>query len=585
MADGAPDLPQQQSLPSPVQQQRPATPRRQPSFSSSHSDATPQLVETSLADLKHAQKAYLELVRGLTKYNLDVRKTAQSSVRIADLTKKLAQYYTDTAWGDAFLQLGGAQRRIGTLFQDYTTITENVLLHEASKCAKAGGDAMQRKVLKMNKVHTRSESELVKREAATKDGTSVAKQMRSDQTRHFVENKRQELLKEIAYIRDRQANEWVILLCTSLMDSQQRFYQDLAGELEAVSKQWKLLLDIKASEDPQVNWSNLSAIEEFAAKEKLALEEEKQERIAMKEQQKVEGSTTPRQHREGPTTPRDQRSHPSSPRTYSSFPSNASADDEDDKRKRRGTIIEKVRVSMNHLKSTTKHFDKPESISKESPTPRPVPEHEPAPPVLTPSPARPTGRLRVRALYDYTAITDAELSFKEGDLITLLEKTDEFWWDGELEGVVGYFPCNYVEQLVSTTLAVPVVSVSDAADADSSSASEKGKEIDGTEPKKEASGGVKEHSDEGSSSSSDSDSQDEEKTVQTKKRRKKANRRKRDAETPSTPTDRSSGGVRLSADVIQMKNNWLQCKDSHGDTYFFNTSNGDSRWECPDEAV
>lgn len=41
-----------------------------------------------------------------------------------------------------------------------------------------------------------------------------------------------------------------------------------------------------------------------------------------------------------------------------------------------------------------------------------------------------------RALYDYDAQSDLELSFKEGDLITILEKDDSGWWHGELNGLV-----------------------------------------------------------------------------------------------------------------------------------------------------
>jgi hypothetical protein len=41
-----------------------------------------------------------------------------------------------------------------------------------------------------------------------------------------------------------------------------------------------------------------------------------------------------------------------------------------------------------------------------------------------------------RALYDYDAQSDLELSFKENDLISILEKDDSGWWHGELNGMV-----------------------------------------------------------------------------------------------------------------------------------------------------
>lgn len=48
-------------------------------------------------------------------------------------------------------------------------------------------------------------------------------------------------------------------------------------------------------------------------------------------------------------------------------------------------------------------------------------------------------------MFDYMGQQDDELSFKEGDVITLVAKEEEAWWKGELKGVVGVFPSNYVE--------------------------------------------------------------------------------------------------------------------------------------------
>jgi len=53
----------------------------------------------------------------------------------------------------------------------------------------------------------------------------------------------------------------------------------------------------------------------------------------------------------------------------------------------------------------------------------------------------------VRAIYDYTATEDNELTFKANDRIVVLQKDDSGWWQGELNGQVGMFPSNFVEQL------------------------------------------------------------------------------------------------------------------------------------------
>ncbi|KAG5182237.1 hypothetical protein JKP88DRAFT_186412, partial [Tribonema minus] len=49
-----------------------------------------------------------------------------------------------------------------------------------------------------------------------------------------------------------------------------------------------------------------------------------------------------------------------------------------------------------------------------------------------------------RALYDYTAHDNTELSLTTGDVIRVMEKHESGWWVGEKAGVRGLFPANYV---------------------------------------------------------------------------------------------------------------------------------------------
>ncbi|KIM25706.1 hypothetical protein M408DRAFT_331056 [Serendipita vermifera MAFF 305830] len=53
------------------------------------------------------------------------------------------------------------------------------------------------------------------------------------------------------------------------------------------------------------------------------------------------------------------------------------------------------------------------------------------------------GELRACALYDYNPSDEADLSFKKGDIITVLQKYDHGWWDGRLDGRTGAIPKNY----------------------------------------------------------------------------------------------------------------------------------------------
>ncbi|EFA78349.1 myosin IC [Heterostelium album PN500] len=53
---------------------------------------------------------------------------------------------------------------------------------------------------------------------------------------------------------------------------------------------------------------------------------------------------------------------------------------------------------------------------------------------------------KYKAVYDYDAQQPDELTFKENDIIILVKKVDNDWWQGDLRGKVGMFPSNYVEK-------------------------------------------------------------------------------------------------------------------------------------------
>lgn len=53
----------------------------------------------------------------------------------------------------------------------------------------------------------------------------------------------------------------------------------------------------------------------------------------------------------------------------------------------------------------------------------------------------------VKALYDFTAEEDDELSFCAGEVIEVLDRSDASWWEGRLRGSSGLFPATYTAQL------------------------------------------------------------------------------------------------------------------------------------------
>lgn len=54
-----------------------------------------------------------------------------------------------------------------------------------------------------------------------------------------------------------------------------------------------------------------------------------------------------------------------------------------------------------------------------------------------------------RALWDYLAIEDNELSFQAGEIIEIVDLCNHDWYEGRLKGpnITGYFPANRVEIL------------------------------------------------------------------------------------------------------------------------------------------
>ena len=52
---------------------------------------------------------------------------------------------------------------------------------------------------------------------------------------------------------------------------------------------------------------------------------------------------------------------------------------------------------------------------------------------------------KAKAIYTYTGNSDEELPFAEGDMLDIVDKTDDSWWKAEKAGVVFIVPAAYLE--------------------------------------------------------------------------------------------------------------------------------------------
>lgn len=53
--------------------------------------------------------------------------------------------------------------------------------------------------------------------------------------------------------------------------------------------------------------------------------------------------------------------------------------------------------------------------------------------------------MEAEALFDYSARSHKEISFKKGDIIQVFSRANKDWWDAQLNGMNGFVPANYVK--------------------------------------------------------------------------------------------------------------------------------------------
>nr|XP_034833529.1 endophilin-A isoform X7 [Maniola hyperantus] len=113
------------------------------------------------------------------------------------------------------------------------------------------------------------------------------------------------------------------------------------------------------------------------------------------------------------------------------------------------TLLEKKEEAVNRPKLefvpktlADLHIEGIHDLNHASPLPSPV--KSPARTPMAPAAKGPC----CTALYDFEPENQGELGFKENDVITLINKVDDNWFEGSVNGKTGYFPISYVQVTV-----------------------------------------------------------------------------------------------------------------------------------------
>ena len=110
-------------------------------------------------------------------------------------------------------------------------------------------------------------------------------------------------------------------------------------------------------------------------------------------------------------------------------------------------------VPSNYVRLEKKKSGLKEMFNKKILRSKPDPEPEPSAyqqvDLVRSTPTSNTGKTIGLVKYTYEAKQPDELAITKGDRVVIVEKEEDGWWRGEANGQIGWFPSNYVEEIVS----------------------------------------------------------------------------------------------------------------------------------------
>jgi len=110
--------------------------------------------------------------------------------------------------------------------------------------------------------------------------------------------------------------------------------------------------------------------------------------------------------------------------------------------------LEEQKQKISTLKKTRRGLEK-QLTELDGPAPVPADPVAEQTPIVAPTPVaiQKAYVCKARALYNYDATNESELSFRGNDILLITEQDASGWWFAELNGKSGFIPSNYMEVL------------------------------------------------------------------------------------------------------------------------------------------